>query len=860
MMKLKYNKNLNFQRIAIDSIIDVFKSQKYIEESFEEYDFVSNKLYLDKNQILSNVNHIQERNNIEKTKILNGMNFTVEMETGTGKTYVYLRTILELNQEYAFKKFIIVVPSIAIREGVLKTIKDTKKHFDEIYGGISLNSFEYKGDISKIREFTRANDIQVMIITLASFNKTMNVLYKSHESIEDYKPIDLIAKTNPILILDEPQNMESQNSKKAIDEMNPLCTLRYSATHREYYNLLYRLTPSMASKLKLVKKIFVKSIFEDDNFNYAYIRCNEIISKNNNFKVKLTVDKKTQNNIIKRRIITVNDKNGKDLFEKTNNSKYAGYRVSEINIAKNFISFENGIKIHLHDEIGTNKEDIMRVQIEETIKQHFDNYDILKPHNIKPLSLFFLEKVDDYNNDDAFIKNYFDEVFNKLKIKHPYFKKLNAKNVRSGYFSIMKIKKNIEKDYDAFELIMKNKERLMSFEEPVQFIFSHSALREGWDNPNIFNICSLHPNRYDEITKRQEIGRGLRLSVDQNGDRYHGEENNLTIIANERYQEFAKALQDEYEVEYGAGSAPDIIDVSKLKKLRVNKKILSDPKFKEFWNKISRKTKYEISIDSPRLVSKCIDAIQMMNPIEPVFIMIESAIIKIDDSHSITPNLQSRKSVRPSKFSISGNLVKEIANNTHLTYGTVLQILLKINNFKQFFNNPQAFIELVSNIINTEKLDFLVRGIKYQKINDWYEMALFTDRQTSETVIDLKDSQHKSTYDKIIYQQGIEKKFVDDACNTDMVEFFVKLPPWFTINTPMGQYNPDWGVRMINHGDKDKKYKLYFVAETKSTLNLNELRPNEARNIRYGRKHFEAIGVEYEHIITLNDLTNSAKN
>jgi len=598
-MKLKFDPNQQFQLDAVNAVVDIFEGQpadkdfqfavqtkERMEGTGENYVYTgaANYLFLDNETVLSNVQAIQERNDIEKSKTLEGYainengqqslcpNFSVEMETGTGKTYVYLRTIFELNKRYGYKKFIIVVPSVAIREGVVKNIQITSEHFKSLYDNPEFEYFEYDSKKKeRLRNFAISNHIQVLIITIHAFNTEDNVINQEYDKMSGLRPIDFITATNPIVIVDEPQNMESEKAQKAITKLKPLCTLRYSATHRNPYNLLYRLDPVKAFELGLVKQINVASVMGENSFNQAYVKLLSVDNKNG-IKARIQIHKQTKDGI-KPAVITV--KKGDDLYEKSGNRE--NYRdrftVAEISweSGNEFITFGNGTYLALEQEIGGIADDIFKEQIEHTVKRHLEKAKQLRPKGIKVLSLFFIDKVANYRSYDSNGKPVkgkyalaFEEAYNKLAAL-PQFKDVlpyRAEEVHNGYFAQDKqghwedISKgdrgeNSEKARAAYELIMREKEKLLDMNEPLRFIFSHSALREGWDNPNVFQICTLNETT-SVVKKRQEIGRGLRLPVDSNGDRVFDENiNKLLVIANESYHDFAAKLQKEYEEDCG---------------------------------------------------------------------------------------------------------------------------------------------------------------------------------------------------------------------------------------------------------------------------------------------------------------------
>ncbi|MDD4697635.1 MAG: DEAD/DEAH box helicase family protein [Fermentimonas sp.] len=603
-MKLKF-KHQKFQAEAAKEVCDVFSGQPYLNETSylidqgntkgqtEIYDFTGFKNHklvpeLSDNVILENIKKIQRNHQIPPSEKLEGRyNLTIEMETGTGKTYVYIKTMFELNKRYGWSKFIVVVPSIAIREGVYKSFQITQDHFTEDYGK-KINFFIYNSSqLTEIDRFASDSQLNVMIINSQAFNargKDARRIYMKLDSFRSRRPIDVIAQTNPILIIDEPQSVEGAQTVENLKSFNPLFTLRYSATHKKerIFNLIYRLDAMEAYNKKLVKKITVKGISQTGTTgteSYLYLEgVNLFKDKNPTAQLGFEVKKQSGVKTVVRQVFV-----GDNLYEKSGNlEEYKDrYVVREIDGRDNSLTFQNGLKIYAGDVKGAANEDqLRRIQIRETILSHIERERQLYIKGIKVLSLFFIDEVSKYKLYDAsgtayngsyaemFVEEYNDVVGN-LQLQFgeesyvEYLKSIDSDNTHAGYFSIDKkkghfIDSKIERatkesnDVDAYDLIMKNKERLLSFEEHVRFIFSHSALKEGWDNPNVFQICTLKQSTA-ETRKRQEVGRGLRLCVNQDGDRmdigYLGEEvhqvNQLTVIASESYETFARGLQTE---------------------------------------------------------------------------------------------------------------------------------------------------------------------------------------------------------------------------------------------------------------------------------------------------------------------------
>lgn len=598
-MKLKFDANLKYQEDAVSSIVDIFRGQTPMQSNFTVSTYngqvgifdtehgVGNKLELDEEEIIKNLQEVQLKNGIDQTKALkaNQYDFDVEMETGTGKTYVYTRTIFELHKNYGFSKFIIVVPSIAIKEGVYKSFQITNEHFKNLFNNTIYEYFIYDSSkLEQVRNFAVSDNIEIMIINIDAFRRSFdditkenkaNIIHRANDKLNGMKPIELIQETHPFVIIDEPQSVDTTpKSKEAIKSLNPLCTLRYSATHVEKHNLAYKLDAVDSYDMGLVKQIEVAGFESKDYHNNAYIKLISVDNKKMPITAKIEIDQNDKKGKVKRNKVTV--KSGIDLYEKSGGRDiYEGYIVNEIYCEKDneYLSFTSKPDIlRIGKTIGDIDElAIKEQQIRKTIEEHLNKELVLNKKGIKVLSLFFIDRVANYryydkdgNPQKGIYANLFEKNYKEL-ISHPRFNTLfhdidietAADGVHNGYFSVDKkgilkdTSGNTAADDDVYNLIMKDKERLLSFDTKLRFIFSHSALREGWDNPNVFQICTLNET-HSEVKKRQEIGRGLRLCVNQNGERLYGSDiNTLTVMANESYESFAENLQKEYEKDEG---------------------------------------------------------------------------------------------------------------------------------------------------------------------------------------------------------------------------------------------------------------------------------------------------------------------
>lgn len=1017
-MKLKF-KQQQYQDDAVMSIVDCFKGQQKSTRKeignrmgiLEEIYFSNAKIDLTESELKTNIREVQRRNDITLTNpdIVGYNDFTIEMETGTGKTYTYIKTMYELNEHYGWSKFIVMVPSIAIREGVQKSFQITSDHFQELYHK-KIRFFTYNSsnssNIANINDFASNNDIQVMIINFQAFSAkgaANRRIYEELDELQSRRPIDVIKAVRPILIIDEPQKFGEQ-TESLFKEFNPLFTIRYSATHKKNkeYNKIYRLDAIDAYNDKLVKKINVKGIEVLNNKSEsAYLFLDKVdISSKHDPEAIMEIDVKT-NNGFTRKLVRLKTRD--DLYVKSNGlTAYKGYVVSEIdgrydNYDKVF--FTNGVEISVGQAFGDiNKDDIIRIQIRETIRTHLEKEKELHKLGIKVLSLFFIDEVAKYKYYENSIpqKGDYAKIFEQEYVKaladyrniiddeyRNYLDSFETGKIHTGYFSIDKkkkdsdgesilidnekaIKKSSNGDYisfdkDAYDLIMKDKERLLSLDEPVRFVFSHSALREGWDNPNIFQICTLkHSN--SEISKRQEIGRGLRICVNKDGERmdYKVLEDNfhtintLTVIASESYESFASSLQTElsetltvrpknftwesfegkiltndlgekyvftqehyqdfliFNVLNGyvdqnnnykitdkfiedmenekievmpalVGFEKEVSNLMKKLYSTNNTKLISDERrenikrlvpnsnfmkkeFQDLWNKINIKTIYEVDFDTNELIEKAINSINAKLNVNKMKVKITEGSQKEKITYSSITDKKSMEEgsikteiiedFHPSE--VEYDLIGEITKDTRLTRKTIIRILSNISpqKFEMYKYNPEEFIKKVCHLINNEKAATVIDGITYHKTEQKYSNDIFTINnvrgELGENAIDVK----KHIYDFLKYDSINERNFAEKLENGE-VTVYAKLPSGFKIPTPVGNYNPDWAI-VFDNSESKFKY-VYFIAETKGSMDSMQLREVENAKIECARKHFECLDnefIKYDVVTSYDELIN----
>lgn len=993
-MKLQF-KHQKFQADAAKAVVDVFAGQPYLTPSYmmdrgsgfyqqtltEEEDFTgwsNQKIVPELNDrlILEHINTIQRANQIKPSMKLEGrFNLTIEMETGVGKTYTYIKTMYELNRAYGWSKFIVVVPSIAIREGVYKSFQVTQEHFAEEYGK-KIRFFIYNStQLTEIDRFASDNSINVMIINSQAFNakgKDARRIYMKLDEFRSRRPIDIIAKTNPIMIIDEPQSVEGKQTKENLKQFNPLMTLRYSATHKSdsIYNMIYRLDAMEAYNKRLVKKIAVKGITESGSTaTESYIYLESINLSKAAPIATIQFDMKGATGIRK---ITRTVSEGYNLYDNSGQMEEykQGFVVSRIDGRDDSVEFINGIKLYAGDVIGKVSEDqLRRIQIRETILSHIQRERELFYKGIKVLSLFFIDEVAKYKQYDAagqpmngsyaeMFEEEYKDVISNLQIGMgeddyiKYLSAISADKTHAGYFSIDKKGKMIDSkvarketttdDVDAYDLIMKNKELLLDRnpkKSPVRFIFSHSALREGWDNPNVFQICTLKQSSSD-VRKRQEVGRGLRLCVNQDGERMDtnvlGNDvhnvNVLTVIASESYDSFAKGLQNEIaeavadrpkavtaelfigkvikddkgneqvvdgdtgraihfdlivngyidkkgvltdkyyedkangelkvaeEVADSAASVIEIIDSiydsramqpenarSNNVELEVDESKLAMPEFKALWAKINSKSVYVVDFDTDELVRKSIDSLDRKLRVSKIYFKVETgAMEQIKSKEELASGASFVKeesvsygNVVAASSNVKYDLIGKLVDETGLTRKAVIQILQGIQpaTFNQFKNNPEEFIIKAAALINDEKATAIIEHITYDVMDDKYGTDVFTDPTIKGRLGVNAMKAKKHLYDHIVYDSSNEQAFATELDTNTNVAVYVKLPDGFYISTPVGHYNPDWAIAFYEGTVKH----IYFVAETKGSMNSMQLRLIEESKIHCAREHFKAI-------------------
>lgn len=908
-MKLHFEPDLDYQHDAIEAVCDLLRGQEICRTEFtvslaapngqltlgvDQDDLgVGNRLSLSDAALLANLREIQLRNGLAPAESLDSGDFTVEMETGTGKTYVYLRTIFELNKRYGFSKFVIVVPSIAIKEGVYKTLQMTEEHFRSLYAGTRPEYFLYdSSQLGQVRNFAASPNLQIMVVTVGAINKKdVNNLYKESEDTGDERPVDLIRATHPVVIVDEPQSVDGGlkgAGKTALAAMNPLCTLRYSATHADHHHMVYRLNAVDAYERKLVKQIEVASATVENAHNKPFLRLVAIKNRRGAISARVLVDVQRTTRV-ERTELAVHD--GDDLEGVTGRALYKGCRIGEIRAGRGGESLEllvPGGQHYLSPGQAWGDIDgliVQRQMIRRTIREHLDKELRLRPHGIKVLSLFFVDAVDKYrryDDDGNAVKGPYAEIFEEeyaRLVAHPDYRSLRggtagtAADVHNGYFSIDKrggwadTDESTQADRDsaerAYNLIMREKEKLLSFQTPLAFIFSHSALKEGWDSPNVFQICTLRDIQ-SERERRQTIGRGLRLCVDQSGTRIRGFDiNTLTVVATESYEQFAEGLQKEIEDATGVRfDRARILNADDRRSVKPRQAVLLSDEFKAMWDRIKHKTTYRVQFDNERLIETCIKSLRDAPAVPEARLQWRKADIAIGRAgvEAIEREGAATVTLRQSDVELP-DILTELQDRTRLTRRTIQRVLAASGRLADFRRNPQGFIETAAATINRCKELAIVGGIRYERVGGThiYAQELFEEEIVGHLHRMLADPGRKSVYDHVVYDSDVERLFAKQLEMNSEIKLFAKLPSWFVIPTPLGNYNPDWAILFE---DRDSE-RLYLVVETKGSTLPGDLRETEQAKITCGRAHFRALRVmeppaRYVVATTLEDALDEA--
>jgi type III restriction enzyme len=1016
-MKLQF-KIQEYQIDAVDAVVESFTGQPKIDgisyridpgersslgmssinaSEFSESGLRNADIQLDQAQLLDNLRDVQQGRGLPLSKRIEGSkaapgapNLDIEMETGTGKTYVYIKTMMELHQRYGWSKYIVVVPSVAIREGVMKSFDITADHFQQLYGTKPRTFIYNSSQLHEVERFSSDGGVQVMIINIQAFNATGKDQRRIYEELDDFqsrRPIDVIKANRPIVIIDEPQKMGADKSLEALAEFNALMILRYSATHRVEHTKVHRLDAVDAYNQKLVKRIAVRGItVKGLAGSTAYLYLDGIeVRKGQQPAARIELEVQTKSDIRRQ---TKRVTKGAHLHALSNEIEaYRDLFVTDVDAIRDVIELSNGDTVvagQLADRDVT-EDQKRRIQIREVIRAHLDKERELFNQGIKVLSLFFIDEVAkyrDYAREDTLgdYARVFEEeyslavadVFDELELGEAttayrdYLQRDEVRSVHEGYFSIDKKSRHLvdpkisktgddkgqSSDVDAYDLILKDKERLLSLTEPVRFIFSHSALREGWDNPNVF-VMGMLKKSDNTISRRQEIGRGLRLAVNQQGERMDDPNtvhdiNELTVVTDESYTDFVTGLQKEIAeslsarprkatAEFFTGKvvtrvdgdgeehelkltpdhakqlqhwltvngyidyehhltdewlkldksevaplpsglepfAPQIAELvdslhldipigdgRKPKQIPLNEANFNKKEFQELWARINHKAVYQVEFDSAELITKCVAALDKNLTVAALqYVVVEGqqdATVDVDnlatgESFTVTKTTTEAEAVTASS-QVRYDLLGEITEKTQLTRRTASAILqgVQTGTFGKYRQNPEQFITEAAKLINEQKAAVIVEHLTYDTLAERHDIAIFTENQTKQDFSKAGSKLKKHVYDYVVVDSKVERSFVDELDTSSEVVVYAKLPRGFFIPTPVGNYNPDWAIAFQEGSVKH----VYFVAETKGSLESLQLKGVENAKIECARKFFATLGESDNQAVKYDVVTN----
>ncbi len=869
---------LDYQRTAVAAVVDALDGQ--VRNTFERanlYGIHANVIDLTSEQIRENMGRVIAANGIpeEDAHLSDDRDICIEMETGTGKTLVYLRTAYELHKAYGLTKFIILVPSVPIREGVLASFDDFGNALEEWYG-FKVTPFEYdSAKVVRLKSFIEDPRPQVMVMTMQAFNADDRIINQAgrDDSYNGKTFLQALGDCRPILIMDEPQEgMDTENAVSRIATLNPQFRLRYSATHKVIKNRLYRLTPADAYAQNLVKKIEVLSVVEKNDeatlkIELADVRLGIGSSRNAAPKAKLKLWRKMASGKFEWR-----DSNwlkpGDNLADKSDNVSYRDYTIERIwkslSDGQFRVKFRNGVEL-LKSERGGDYAGLFRVQLQYLIRRHFEKKRALVPRGIKPLSLVFIDKVENFMGDKPVIRNLFREEYAKAHremlgadptpeqiedVQGYYFAKTGNGDYTDNETSMAKNKA-------IYDEILRDKAELLRIGNPREFIFTHSALGVGWDNPNVFNIATLNV-AYDESRKRQEIGRGLRICRNQDGVRVYdapdvseGQETNLlTVVPNESYETFATEYQQQIKDAYG--------DTSKGSPLRKKHKgkdaknvinrthLYESDAFNAFWDRLAKKTDYTVAFDEDTLVKRAAEALDAIAVGEYQAEVSLTRMKSLEGERIEGEYVGSEiETLRPEFARL--DLIEELSENTGLAYPTVFRIVSGMTNFSAAVRNPVRFLAAASGAIRGIEVEEMIRTLSYKPTGE--SIPLSELLPTIETYFPVEPTPTRGVYNGVAYESSPERNFARDAETDGEVICFLKLPSSYRIPTPVGKYyEPDFGLVLRRKKLKTlDEHEYYFVVETKSTNNIDDKRgltEVERLKIRCAMKHFEALGIE----------------
>ncbi len=814
-VRVRFDAHQRHQLEAVAAVLDLFAGQ-------EAHAQQGNRLDLAAEQVRANLAAVQAASAIPDELRRPGAaeypdRFFVEMETGTGKTYTYLRTALELHRRYGWRKFVVVVPSVAVREGVLSALGDLRSHFRDLFDGLGYEHSVYdSAQLHRVRRFASSADLQIMVVTIAAITGDRNnrLMHRPTDVLHGDAPIDLLRACRPVLLLDEPQSLDGAAQRVALDALNPLVRIGYSATPPRDRSglpsaqLLYRLTPVDAYRERLVKRIGVRSVTRDVDLDEPFVEVTSVRAGAGSVTAAGMLHRAGRHGVRPARVTL---RLGDDLVERSGGRWiYRGWRVSEIDAVGARVHFANGRTIEVGGSTSAASPQQQRLMLTEAVRAHLQTEARLAelyrngelPARIKPLTLFFIERVEHYAPAGARLREWFTQAYESLR-SEPEFAQLDLPDVarvHAGYFAESKGRaKDAPAESadaaDAFQRIMRGKAELLGFEEPLRFVFSHSALAEGWDNPNVFTLCNLQDGT-STMRRRQQLGRGLRLPVMENGERCRNDEVNLlTVVAKESFAGYAAGLQTEIAQETGVQFTGRILDLTRERpRIRLRHEVVAGAEFTALWAEVSVRTRCRIRVDSDRLVQYVTTRLEQMAPLADIRLRVSATELRIDASG--VGGMQGAESGTEiaAHDRVLPDVVAELSGRLPISRDTIVRILSRCGRLGEIEVNPSQFIDRVAGAV-TEALDSPnVTEVEYRPTGQTWPLERFIAGHREESFARRVVPVSKSVTDHVVCASAAEQAMVEEWEADDSVRLLVRLPDWFTVPTPLGDRPARWAL------------------------------------------------------------------
>lgn len=891
-VRIQFDPNQDYQKAAVQAVLDLFEGQPPAgagadAAALDDLGITNpNRLLVDLRQIAANLLAVQQANGItpsaELGQAIYGLDFTVEAETGTGKSYIYIRTILELYRRYGWSKFIVVVPSVAIREGTLANLELLHPHFQELFSGLAYRWCAYDSKRSgQVSDWARSAELQIMVITIDAFNKDSNLIRQATDRTFGVAPIDQIRQAHPVVILDEPQEMESDLARQSIADLNPLCTLRYSATHRRRYHPVYRLGPAEAYRRGLVKRLEVWSVTEDPQIGGPWVGLDRVQASARDVVAYLELDcaGKPGEGPQRRRMRV---KGGQALQEVTGREAYAQLWVDAIHAGDDpRVQLSDGTVLRVGEHTGANREQIQRVMIRTAVREHLDReLDLSKRQaagQIKPtkvLTLFFIDRVANYAPAGAPFRQWFEHEYTEA-MREPQYAPLDhhpVSEVHGGYFSgsatggtARDSTGQSAADREVYDLIMRDKQRLLDPAIPLRFLWSHSALRQGWDNPNVMVICTLNQAR-SEIRRRQEVGRGLRLPVMSDGQRCaDAQVARLSVVANEGYAEYVAGLQQELGQDWEKSSAAATSESPPAANARLrcvmepDLNMLHGEAFGVLWDRLQQRARWVADFSSSRLIELAVQGLAHRPPLQAVQIHVAKAQV-LDIERATTSNASHTHHIHSEVGSqqlpdLMGQVLQHLPD---ISRHTAAQVIAQHPQLDRAVLNPQQFIQQVVDALRQARQQLLVPldqsatpGVRYEITGESWAAGLWEEPQVGYE--DHLQSMGNNPWGAAICDTEQQKQIAARLADTPWIRLAVRLPQWFYVDVPgTGHHTPSWALVCDMDGQLHP-----VILETRQSSDLDSRDGVDRTQLLCTQLYCDAVGIHYVRCVDPNAVLNT---